>query len=74
MQTLREVRHTLRGRLNALKLCASALPLAESVEESIEYLDQIEQATDKIVSALDELEQLHDLAAADDPTNRIASP
>jgi hypothetical protein len=65
MQTLREVRHALRGRLNALKLCTSALPLAESQEESMEYLDQIEQATDKIVAALDQLEEIvHETDAA----------
>ena len=55
---LRKARHDLRGRLNGLKLCVSALSTCESPAETIEFLDHIEQATDKIVKALDEYEAL----------------
>ncbi len=57
---LRHARHNLRGRLNALKLCVSALDILESREEKIEFLEMIEQATDHAVAALDALEAAYD--------------
>ncbi len=53
---LRQARHAMRGRLNALKLCISALPTCDTAEEQVEFLEQVELATDKLVTALDEYE------------------
>jgi hypothetical protein len=55
---LRRARHTMRGKLNALKLCISALPTCETPAEAAEFLVNIEQETDKLICALDEFEAL----------------
>ena len=55
---LRQARHNLRGRLNALKLCVSAFEILENPQELLEFLDMIEQAADRTVVALDALESL----------------
>ena len=60
MQTLREVRHALRGRLNALKLCVTALEMLQTPAEALEFLTMIEQAADRIVVALDAFEAVQD--------------
>ena len=56
MDELREARHNLRGRLNALKLCVSAFDILESPQEMLEFLDMIQQAADKTVVAMDALD------------------
>ncbi len=55
----------MRGRLNAIKLCISALPTCQSDQECVEFLHSIEQETDKFVACLDEYEALYDAAARD---------
>ncbi|HEX8521507.1 MAG TPA: hypothetical protein VF669_04565 [Tepidisphaeraceae bacterium] len=50
----------MRGRLNALKLCISALPTCDTPQEAAEFLLNIEQETDKLIRSLDEYEALHD--------------
>ena len=60
MDPLRHARHNLRGRINALKLCVTALAVLQSDEELLEFLDMIEDAADKTVLALDELEAIDD--------------
>ena len=57
---IRQARHNMRGRMNGLKLCVSALPTCENPAEMLEFLDHIEQATDKVIKALDEYEALLD--------------
>lgn len=57
---LRKARHNMRGRLNALKLCISALPTCDTPQEAAEFLLNIEQETDKLIRSLDEYEALHD--------------
>ena len=57
---LRRARHNMRGRLNALKLCVSALPTCDTPQEAAEFLLNIEQETEKLVRSLDEFEALND--------------
>jgi hypothetical protein len=55
-QDIRKARHDLRGRLNALKLCISALEILESDQERVEFLEMIEQASDKTADAMEKME------------------
>lgn len=66
--TLRQLRHDLRGRANALMLCASALPYAADDMERLEFVDEVLLAADKLVAVLDKLESLpeHTSAAVQD--------
>lgn len=43
-----EMRHAVRGALNALKLCVSAFELPLSTSEKLEFLADIEAAADKV--------------------------
>ena len=56
----RQARHHLRGRLNALKLCVTALEMLQTPAEALEFLTMIEQAADRIVVALDAFEAVQD--------------
>jgi hypothetical protein len=67
MDPLREARHDLRGRMNALKLCVSAFEILNDRKEILEFLDMIEQAADKAVVAMDALEAIYD-AQTSSPT------
>ena len=62
---LRQARHNMRGRLNALKLCVSALPTCETPAETVEFLEHIEEAAVKLVLALDEYEAVMGAENAD---------
>ena len=55
---LKTTRHNLRGRINALKLCISAFEILKDRNEILEFLDMTEQAADRTVTALDELEEV----------------
>ena len=55
---LRSLRHDIRGRLNALILCATALDETIPVNEALEFLTHIEQTTEKLVALLDQLEAM----------------
>jgi hypothetical protein len=59
---LRHLRHNVRGRLNALKLCVSALEILTEKREEVEFLEMIQQAADGTVAALDELDSHADQA------------
>jgi hypothetical protein len=61
---VRVARHNVRGRLNALKLCVSALEILTDRKEQLEFLTFIEQACDTTVVALDELDAVSDDAPA----------
>ena len=61
---LRHLRHNLRGRMNALKLCVSALEILADPREELEFLDMIEQAADATVISLAELESHPEYGAA----------
>jgi len=63
-QNLRQLRHDLRGRANALVLCAAALSLASDDQERLEFVNEVELAADKLITVLDNLEALPDHAAA----------
>jgi len=53
---VRQARHDLRGRINALKLCVSAIDVVTDRGEALEFLDLIVDGADKTVVALDTLE------------------
>jgi signal transduction histidine kinase len=55
---LRSLRHDIRGRLNALILCATALDETIAAGEAVEFLTHIEQTSDKIVALLDQLDAM----------------
>ena len=61
-EEIRKARHNFRGRLNAVKLCISALEILESPEEAVEFLEMIEDSADKTIAALDEFEAVSDRA------------
>lgn len=62
------LRHSIRGCINALKLGTSALDTGLNREETLEFLDYFDQASDKMVTLLDEYEALPPDALAELPT------
>jgi hypothetical protein len=66
-ETVRKLRHDLRGAANMLMLCTASLRYGNR-EEQLEFLGEIEKATDKFIDLLDSLEALpeHFAAEADD--------
>jgi hypothetical protein len=78
---LRQARHNLRGRINALKLCISAFEILDTREEVLEFLEMTDQAADRTVAALDALESVMEGAAPaangddnDAPASSSSSP
>ena len=63
-----EVRHAIRGTLNALKLCVSAFEMPLEASEKLEFLADIELSAEKLVSLLDAYE------AFTPPTNAPGAP
>jgi hypothetical protein len=59
---LKDARHNLRGKLNALKLCVTALHILRDRQEKLEFLAMIEQSADSTHRALDEMEAANDRA------------
>lgn len=51
-----EVRHAIRGTMNALKLCVSAFEMPLEPSEKLEFLADIELSADKLVALLDQYE------------------
>ncbi|HWB52536.1 MAG TPA: hypothetical protein VG722_00020 [Tepidisphaeraceae bacterium] len=54
----RQLRHDLRGRMNALRLCTAALDADCSTAESLEFLDDISRLTEDVVELVDKIEAL----------------
>lgn len=51
------LRHDLRNKINALRLSVSALEIAENDQETLEWLDTIDRAADRLTEILpDDLE------------------
>jgi hypothetical protein len=57
---LRQIRHDLRGRINAMQLCISALPVAADKNEAIEFIDDVIKLTDRVAELVDQLEEALD--------------
>ena len=55
---LRALRHDIRGRMNALVLCATALDESVPAPEALEFLMHIEETADTLVALLDRLEAM----------------
>ncbi len=51
-----EVRHSIRGTFNALKLCVSALEMPMESSERLEFLADIDSSAENLVSLLDRYE------------------
>jgi hypothetical protein len=47
-----ELRHGIRGTLNALKLCVSAFEMPLETSEKLEFLSDIETSADKLIDLL----------------------
>ncbi len=67
-----EVRHAIRGTMNALKLCVSAFEMPLETSEKLEFLSDVEASADKLVSLLDRYEA-HTIDAAA-PTSSAIPP
>ena len=67
MDEVREARHNLRGKINAMKLCVSAFDMLDSPQEVLEFIDMIETAADRAVEAMDALETAMDRQASAAP-------
>jgi len=71
-----EVRHAIRGTMNALKLCVSAFEMPLEPSEKLEFLSDVEASAEKLVLLLDRYEaHFPDAAApAEAPTAMPVSP
>ena len=54
--TSAELRHSIRGTLNALKLCVSAFEMPLETSEKLEFLSDIESSADRLAELLDRYE------------------
>jgi hypothetical protein len=54
----RDLRHDIRGRLNAMKLCVAALDTPMDAAEAVEFLDDIQRMCDRVSELLDDLDQV----------------
>lgn len=55
---IRQLRHDLRGRVNAMRLCTAALEVDCTKQESLEFLDDIIRLTDDVVDLVGKIEAL----------------
>lgn len=51
-----ELRHSIRGAFNALRLCVSALEMPLDTSEKLEFLSDIETAAERIATVLEQLD------------------
>ena len=51
-----ELRHSIRGTLNALTLCVSAFEMPLDTSEKLEFLSDIESSADKLAELLERFE------------------
>jgi hypothetical protein len=55
---LSELRHAVRGTINALNLCVTAFDLPSETSEKLEFLNDIECAAEKLAELCAELDAL----------------
>ncbi len=67
------LRHSIRGCINALKLGTSALDTGLTREETLEFLDYFDQASDKMIHLMDEYDQLPPEAVPPPPSPVVSS-
>ncbi len=53
-----ELRHAIRGTLNALKLCVSAFEMPLDPSEKLEFLADIESSAQKLAELMDQVAAL----------------
>jgi hypothetical protein len=56
--SVRDLRHDIRGRINAMKLCVAALDTPMEHSEAVEFLDDVVRMCDKVASLFDELDRV----------------
>jgi hypothetical protein len=71
--TLAECRHSIRGTLNALKLCISALELPLARSEKIAFLCDIEESAERLIAQLQQLSALAGEPAVRGPLKSLKS-
>ena len=59
-----EVRHAIRGTLNALKLCISALEMPLGTSDKLDFLSDVESAAGRLAELVCELETSAEKARA----------
>jgi hypothetical protein len=64
---LKQARHAVRGRLNSLKLCISALDMLKTRAEKLEFLAMIDQSADRTIAAMDAFEKVWDRESRPSP-------
>ena len=71
-----EVRHAIRGTLNALKLCVSAFEMPLETSEKLEFLSDIEASADKLADLVGQYEAFFPdaPAAAAGPSDSSTAP
>lgn len=53
-----ELRHSIRGTLNALRLCVSAFDMPLETSEQLEFLADIESSAERLAALVSELESV----------------
>ena len=61
-----ELRHSIRGAFNAMKLCVSAFEMPLEPSEKLEFLSDIETASHRIITLLDAFESADESAGPAD--------
>jgi hypothetical protein len=61
-QTMRKLRHDLRGCWHALSLCLCALDLSEDPKEKVEMLDLLTQSAEEIDGVLLQMQELGEMS------------
>ena len=57
--SLRRIRHDLRGAYNELRLCAEVLGLEADGAAALEWLDMIERAAERCEALVGDLDRLY---------------
>jgi hypothetical protein len=61
-----EFRHSMRGTMNAIKLCVSAFDMPLERAEKLEFLNDVVNSAEKIVALLDQWDAETALGTADE--------
>lgn len=69
--SLSVLRHSIRGSLNAVKLCVSALQLDCTRDEQLEFLQDVIRSSDEMIGLCEELDAMFEESPpADAESNR----
>ena len=65
-QSRSELRHAIRGMLNALKLCVTALEMPLTTSEKLQFLSDVEFAAGRLAEFVAELETVAEETDSDE--------